>query len=499
MTSIEKRLLVFLWLGVSALLFFPVLFSLNQSAIGSKELDLPAQLWNLWWQNQPNSSQLVNFPIGVSEFYSLTPIHDFLSILLAPNIIMAHNLVSLLGFSLCFFSGALLGLRYGNDRESPFLGALLLSLSVPMQAALLDGTGEFIWLGALVFFVLFLDKDHPSKGYFLVGSSALLALNLFLCWYYGAAALLFLVLWSLWNRKYWGLLSVVLGLGLSYTFISNFMNSPFEPDKSSSSLLLHILHGGNTPVVDAELAHLPIAQKWQLSLRIPALLSPWFWVLALLCIRSLRGNIRRHRFYLLAIATSFLIALGSYTGSGLPLPMLWINRFLQYYGIEMHLPMHLSSLGIIALIIIALQDSFHPKMLLTALLLHLILIAPMESWTPDRSSFWTEIDRPIFHYEEIDSHDLAALNRVIELQLQHGQSIASFPIFPTNLVHHQGVDLVEKSQYNPSELLGLGYGYVSIPKGRKDYPSWKENLDQCCLWKEHEDIWLYQLDLLFSP
>jgi len=68
-----------------------------QIAIGASDIDLPAQIWLLWWENHPNKDILVNHPVGNVDFYVLTPVHSWLASWCYPQVVLAHNIASCAG------------------------------------------------------------------------------------------------------------------------------------------------------------------------------------------------------------------------------------------------------------------------------------------------------------------------------------------------------------------------------------------------------------------
>ena len=111
--------------------------------------------------------------------------------------------------------------------------------------------------------------------------------------------------------------------------------------------------GGPGPVADANMQEIPLFDRTQLSL-----MGEWtdIWFLSLLVLVGISIVLRRKTvLWFIVAALSFLVGMGSYAPSGFPLPMLYVNRALEWFGIGMHLPFHISVAGVIALLIAALH------------------------------------------------------------------------------------------------------------------------------------------------
>ena len=95
-------------------------------ALGAHDVDLPAQIWLLWWENHSLKDSLVNHPYGGVDFYVLTPIHSIASSVFYPDVILAHNLVTVLGVLLSIIAGACLGRHFGGHWSCVAVGGCFL-------------------------------------------------------------------------------------------------------------------------------------------------------------------------------------------------------------------------------------------------------------------------------------------------------------------------------------------------------------------------------------
>ena len=435
-------------IGVSTILLFKnALSSPNLVALGEQGIDLPAQLWILWWDNHPQRNQLVNAPFANVQFYVLTPIHNWLASVLYPKVILAHNIVSWFGLALAVLVGGMLGRRFANHRAGVVFGSLALVSSAPLIAAFRDGTGEFIWLGCLGLCVWTADvlREEASlrNG---VGLFIALTVTIFCSWYYGAAALLMVLILSLYsNRSRWVLLGCIpLSVLASLLWIRDFTASDFEIRPVREGLWQQLSEGSIGPVADFGTSAIPWLARTQLSLHDAWWTDLWLWsVIPLCCI----GWAAQKEIYVWAtvVLLSFLVGFGSYAPNGQVLPMLYGNRLLEWFGVGMHLPFHVSAVGVLAVLVLALRA---PQRYVTIASGVLLIHAGTALW---QGAVWSvpiypelqSVEGMVLHPQELQHPDHNTLNEIMTLQMSHQQPIATFPIFPTTLTRREGVNRLQ--------------------------------------------------------
>ena len=429
----------------TCVLYQEILLSPSTIALGEPDIDLPAQLWVLWWNNHPEQELLVNAPFGGVDFYVLTPIHDWLARLLFPNVVLAHNLATWFGMVLSIVGGIKLGSHFGRTRLTGLFGGLAVLGSAPFIAAIRDGTGEFVWVGLLAFAIVYTDKlrtDGRAIDAFCL--TALLTACLFSSWYYGAAALLMTgVLLCASGQHRWKLLGVMVASVLcSGLWIVQFTSSDFEVRPVQETLWMQLQIGGSGPVADERMQDLSWMARTQLSLMDDWWMDIWLWAL-LPVVWSGGQRFKDASIWIWVCGLSFLVGMGSYAPSGWSLPMLYGNRFLEWFGVGMHLPFHISTVGIFALVALAVNASTR------VLKVGIVLMGIHTVWSLHQTVRWVvptyedlpDLNGPVLHVEEISTHSHETLNDVMLLQMAHNQPIVSFPVFPTNLRRMEGINL----------------------------------------------------------
>lgn len=478
-------------LGLAVLLAYlgPVLGDPVGRAVGDPSLDLPAKLWTLWWSAQPARDTLVNHPTGGVDFFLLTPISGGLARLLPP--VLAHNLATALAVVLALVGGGLWGHRWGGAAGS-IVGAVGLATAPTLSSAVRDGTGEFTWVGLLALSLwagerLLAARRRPSAQR-VAATSGLLAATALSGWYLGAAAGLGLGLIAvahaerlraLGRTALVGALALVLVLPAAL----HFGQSDLEPARlRAPSLVDHVLHGAPGPEPDAEAAAGPLLPRTQLVG--PAGLTQPLWVVVLGIAAALAGRRREAWVLVPAAAVGLVLSLGSATPGGLPLPMLYLNRALSWLGRPLHLPFHLGALTTVALLGLAaagLRDRDRTAIAAAALLLVGAVVPqgalPMDILEPPQSAVFAVpapgalVELPTVWADTQAAADLEALH-----QLQHGQPVPRFPVFPTSLLRTEGLQQVRSTALlralndpartvpdDPSaELRALGYRWLVL-------------------------------------
>ena len=495
-------------------------FQWSVNAIGQKESDLPNQLWLLWWENHPQQDSLVLYPDGIVNFYSMTPIHHFIGRLLYPNIVLAHNLATWLAVLLCIVGGGVLGRRVGRHWSATVAGALMLLTSVPMISALKYGYGEFLWLGMLAIWLVSLDDVLRSQRWLaLIRSTVLLSLNIVLCWYYGAAALLLVLLLFAFQKhriiRQHLMLMTTGAIALSALFINRFVGSALD-DRMVASGFWEQIFQGSEMVSDAHLSNIPWMIRWQLSevgawwsnLWLIFLVSALFvgrkYFLDDCALNQTSSKVRHWHHPLILISctlAAFLLGAGSYTPHQSPLPMLWINRFLEWFGLGMHSPYHLSTIGVLCLTVLAIKYIAHKPVLVFLLPFHFIQVMQIPSWKLPIGQL-PQVSAPLIHISELEQDISKRSSQDFQylalLQLQHQQPIPSFPLFPMGKDLHSSL-LLPKTLENFAqlrlELLEQGFGFLAFDGAihplELQIRNWK--MRECCQENSFEQTRIYQL------
>jgi len=175
---------------------------------------------------------------------------------------------------------------------------------------------------------------------------------------------------------------------------------------------------------------------------------------------------------------------------------LYINRALEWFGVGMHLPFHIFTVGIISLVIVALHAGRYLLLSIPLLGLYaLVIIEKIATWWVPEYPQLQGLPGPILHIEEMTTMDLPELNQVISYQLSHQQPITSFPVFPTYLARQEGLLRLEKATRDGltiEVLQELGYRSITFPKGHQ----LAKELEGCCHRMEENDLWIYELPQL---
>lgn len=496
------------WLGallaavaLALLLHLPVLGRAGVF-LGAPEVDLPAHLWTLWWATRPDGAALANHPTGGVDFYVLEPVNLAVFALVEPvlGLAPAHHAGTLLAVVVAGLGGFGLGRTVGEGpgREAAgFAGLLLLATSPPLLEALRDGTGEFTWVGllALALAALWRLDARAGRRELLLAALALAACAL-ACWYYGLMAGLAGLLLGLCRGRR-ALLATALAGGVALLLVSPlalaFHGSDLErPWPVGGDLLAHLWAGGGGAEPDAWLREEPLHQR--LAVVGQGGQARLFWAAgllgaAVLALRSAPGRRRLWPWALVALL-GLLLALGSRTAGGLPLPLLPLNRLLTWFARPLHLPFHFSTLAVLGLLVLAtagLAASRRPRrgLLLLGGLVFLDLLVPPSSPLPLPSLRLPEgaaLDhlaaRPggaVLDWPSIARREQAALDGEALRQLVHGHPIPRFPVRPTDALRDEGVAAARASrlasalqQAEPPEavdtgdLVDLGYGWVLL-------------------------------------
>lgn len=458
MSPLVRRGLGLLGLAVLLAYLGPALVDPAGRALGDPALDLPAKLWTLWWSAQPARDALVNHPTGGVDFFLLTPISGALAQVLSP--VLAHNLATALAVVLALAGGGLWGHRWGGPAGS-IVGAVGLATAPTLTSAVRDGTGEFTWVGLLALSLwagerLLSLRRRPDARSVAV-TAGLLAATALSGWYLGAAAGLGLGLIALARPdRSRALGRTVLAGGLALLLVLpaalHFGQSDLEPPRlRAQSLVDHVLHGAPGPEPDAEAAAGPLLPRTQLIGPEGVTQPAWVLILGLGAVLARRR--REALVLLLPAAVGLVLSLGSATPGGLPLPMLYLNRALSWLGRPLHLPFHLGALTTLALLGLAaagLRDRERGALAAAALLVvgaHLPQGAlPMDVLEPPRSEVFEVpatgalVELPSVWADTQDAADHEALH-----QLQHGQPIPRFPVFPTSLLRTEGLQQVRST------------------------------------------------------
>lgn len=430
------------------LLFKEILLAPNTIALGESEVDLPAQLWILWWNNHPERDLLVNAPFGGVDFYVLTPIHDWVAALVYPNVVLAHNLTTWIGMVLAIVGGVRLGRHFGETRLAALFGGLAVLGSAPLIAAFRDGTGEFIWVGLLAFAMVFADRLRKDGCAHDVGwLTVTLIACFFSSWYYGAAALLMVgVLFCVSGLNRWKMLgAMAMSLLCVAWWIAQFTNSDFEVRPVQETLLAQLKYGGTGPVADAGMRDLSWMARTQLSLMEEWWMDLWVWSMLLVAWSGFQ-RFKDAFIWFWVCGLAFLVGIGSFSPSGWSLPMLYGNRLLEWFGVGMHLPFHISTVGVLSLIVLGVHAS---RRVVTV---GVVLMGLHGAWSLHQTVRWvvpTYDDLPtlqgvVMHVDEISEQSHQTLNDIMLLQMAHGQPMASFPVFPTNLRRMEGINSVRE-------------------------------------------------------
>lgn len=479
----------------TGVLFQEILWTPSEIALGESEVDLPAQLWILWWYNHPQKDLLVNAPFGGVNFYVLTPIHTLIARWFYPNVVLAHNIATWIGLVTSVIGGALLGRRFGKETLSMIIGIFAILGSAPLIAAFRDGTGEFIWVGVLAISIWCADRVRCDGRWV---DTVLLSLVTFFCilcsWYYGAGALLMIAILAVLStlNRWKLLLSIFLSVGGSGWWIRQFASSDFELRPVQSSLWEQLKFGGSGPIADAGMQDLSWIARTQLSLMEYWWMDLWVWALIALVWSGLR-RVQHANIWLWITVLSFLVGMGSFAPSGWSLPMLYGNRLLEWFGVGMHLPFHVSTVGVLALIVLGLQAS-RPVLWIGGVLMggHAFWsLYQTERWMVPRYDDLPMLQGPVLHINELTKPSHKILNDIMQLQMVHGQSMYSFPIFPTNLYRTEGISSIRK---HLSEEISLKTFRVSgVNTIISPIASPIQRLSDCCLASKTTDWNVYIL------
>ncbi|NOY24234.1 MAG: hypothetical protein GXP62_00010 [Oligoflexia bacterium] len=485
---------------------WPVLDQMDTAALGSPTVDLPAMLWTLWWGVQPDGASLVNHPFGGGDFYVLAPINLEVARLLAPHTVLAHNVACGLAVALAAVGGGLWGYRLGGANGA-LIGALGLGTSPPLGAALRDGTGEFAWIGLLAIALWAFDhlsdslpaEDGPARSVLreltrILGAGMALAACALSCWYYGLAAGIGAGIVALVRAERRialprVLLAGLVGVLLVLPALHSFQASALEPQRQlAQSLVAHVLHGAQGPEPDHAIIAQPLLARTQLIGNSDTRQVGWIMGLGLLSASLLITRWRAQLGLIVAGGVGLILSLGSATPGGLPLPMLWINRALLWFGSPLHLPFHLGALTSCAVVGVAAAAVRDSRALAlaggAALVASLILPGsplPVPVLIVPRPVCLARLsaeDGAVLDLPGVLWDSQRALDDEALAQLVHGRPIARLPVFPTNLVLHQGVSAVRNTALlrmiaggapvdlaarpDLSDIIALGYRFVTL-------------------------------------
>lgn len=486
--------------GIALLVHLPVLGRPDRF-LGARDGDLPAHLWTLWWATRPEAEVLANHPVGGVDFYVLEPINLALFALLEPalGLATAHHAGTVLAVLVAGLGGFLLGRVVGGTEAAGHAGLLLLATSPPLMEALRDGTGEFTWVGLLAAALAALWRlDGRARGSDVAVAAGALALCAAACWYYGLMAGLAGLLLGL-ARGRRALLATCLAGAIALLLVSPlalaFHGSDLEaPWAVGPDLLSHLQAGGAGGEPDAWLRDEPLLQRiavvgqggqarlfWTVALLVPAVLA----------LRERRGR-RTLWPWALLVLLGLVLALGSRTSGGWPLPLLPLNRLLTWFARPLHLPFHFSTLAVLGLVALAaagVARGPRPRRelaLLGALLLVDLAVPPssplplptlVQAPSPALAHLAGHPGGAVLDWPSVAEEEQEALDGEALRQLVHGHPIPRFPVRPTASWRREGVRaalstaLVEALGEEPAasgvsdevsadDLVALGYGWV---------------------------------------
>jgi len=449
----------------------------SELAVGSEHVDLVAHFWSLWWARADPA--LANFGGPIVDLYVLEPINLLLMGWLEPidGPVLAHNLTALVALVVAGLGGWVLGHRVGGDRMSGWVGLVLVMLSPPMLDALVDGTGEFTWLGlpalALATFLPLRERWSPSAAALAAIATWLTAWS---CWYHGFFLGLVVVGMALpLGRRAWLRCAaplVVAALALV----------PLVLAFGGSDLELPRLAG----VIDEPVTRLRLLEPLPLIASKQPRRDGWELAVLLLAVAGTWRLRRAAAPWLLVVAIGWCLSLGSELG-GVPLPFRTLNELLLLVGRPLHLPFHFQVVTLLGLVPLAAVGaaSPRPRWLVPVVALALVggLAVPRSGWMPlPTTRLPTPV--PLVALAEIEGgavldlpsvlrDDQEALDHEALGQLVHRHPIPRFPVFPTSRVADQGIQAVRATRLVRSlaeeqgfadieDLRALGYGWIVL-------------------------------------
>jgi len=481
-------------LVVGVALAAPCLPELSTRLLGHPDIDLSAHVWSYWWSTQADPQALVNAPFHGVKFYVLEPVNLTLYRLFLPltNMVMAHNLVVLMGWLVAGLGGYALGRAVTRSPLAGCVGLVLLELAPPTLNAVADGTGEFAWTGLLALCMAAFIRliRRPSLGWTLVAGLCF-AVTGIACFYYGLFAGLAAMLWWMarpqrsahaqWRALGACALAAAFGTLLLLPFILAFRAAPMDLHSASNTLFAfdYLPTELNEPDLPFALMERQALGPW------PRL--GWWFLAAALAAGGLtrRGELRRPA-VVLGLA-GLVMALGSVGPLGLPLPYLFTNRILGLLGGSLHQPIHFVTLTTLALLILACRMVARRPLLAALVVVLAVDLHPRMEWLPVPSTILERSDAlralrgregSVLDLPSILTERQLDLDREAQHQLEHGRPIPRFPIFPTALVHAEGVRaarstalvqaLADGSPWGPvpptTDLQGLGLRWLVLDR-----------------------------------
>jgi hypothetical protein len=491
--------------GLAALA--PALPAWRSRAVGDLYIDLAAHLWTLWWARQPGRDALVNHPHGGVDFYIIEPVNAALHALLEPALgaAGAHNTAALLAVTLAGLGGYALGAQLTRSAAGGLAAGGLLAWAPSTLEALVDGTGEFMWTGLVALcLAAFVRLGRPSGRWGVPLAAGSLWLVATACWYYGLfAGLAALTWWALapWRGgpQRWGAfrrmaLAAGLGAALLAPSIGRFRGSDLEWARPRAERFVdHLLNPDLSGEPDPLESRLTPAFTRRAPAGEPAPPSRAGWRLAALGLALLGiGRLRGAALPWAGLMVGgWLLAQGSATAGGAPLPFVLLGRLFSYYLGPLHVPFHFGLLATLGACGLAAHAAAGPR---GRLALGLAGAAVVGGGLWHGVGFWplptSAIPAPpalaalaadpapgaVVDLPGLLDDDQHALDREALHQRVHGRPIPRFPVIPTSMVHTEGLRAARGSALGAAvagrsrlevappvgELLGLGYRWIVL-------------------------------------
>ncbi len=423
--------------------------------LGHPEIDLSAHIWTYWWSIQADGHALVNTPFHDVQFYVLEPVNLVLFRLFQPlaGLVAAHNLVVVVGWVVAGLGGYALGRTVSRSLLAGYTGLVLLELAPATVNAVADGTGEFAWTGLLALSLASFIRlvRRPTRGGVLLASLCF-ALTGTACFYYGLFVGIAALVWWIAQpqrgaRARWRALAacaLAAGVGalLLLPSILAFHAAPMDlPSTRESLFALHY-----TPAELSEPDLLFFLQERGVQGPFPRL--GWWFLATALAVVGLRTGTELRRPAIAVGITGLVMAMGSVGPLGIPLPYHLTNRVLGVLDAGLHQPIHFLTLLILSLVILACRLVTHRPMASLLVLLLAVDLHPSMEWLPvpttalPRSSALRELrtqQGSVLDLPTILEDHQVDLDREALHQLEHHRPIPRFPVFPTSLVHSDGV------------------------------------------------------------
>jgi hypothetical protein len=442
-------------LVVALALAAPCLPEPNLRLLGHPDIDLSAHIWSVWWSTRPDAQALVNTPFHGVEFYVLEPLNLALFRLFLPlfDMVMAHNLVVLVGWMVAGLGGYALGRTVTQSALAGCVGLVLVELSPATVNAVADGTGEFAWTGLLALSLATFIRlvRRPTLLRALVAGLCF-ALTGIGCFYYGLFAGIAALLWWIarpqrsgrtrWRALVGCALAAGFGTLLLLPFILAFRGAPMDMPNMKQSLF-------GLPFTPSELVEpdlLFFLAERQAHGPLPRL-GWWFLASVLAAGGLLEPSTLRRPALVLGLA-GLVMAMGSVGPLGLPLPFVVANRILGQLDGALHQPIHFMTLLILALVVLSCKMVARRPALAVLVVALAVDLHPRLEWLPVpttilehstalralRTQQGSVLDLPsVMDERQVD------LDREAQHQLEHQRPIPRFPVFPTSYVHDQGI------------------------------------------------------------